>query len=123
MIDGTIWLWVGFNLFVLALLALDLGVFHRHAHAVSVKEATMWSVIWITLALLFNAGLYLFWDVLMPGSAYTNGEAGLAFKRIARGCRRGPTFERPNLQPRDRAGGNVACRAAGQSGSPLQLLE
>jgi tellurite resistance protein TerC len=36
MVDGTIWLWVGFNLFVLALLALDLGVFHRDAHAVSV---------------------------------------------------------------------------------------
>ncbi len=56
----TIWLWVGFNLFVLTMLALDLGVFHRKAHAVSVKEATIWSIVWITLALLFNAGIY-FW--------------------------------------------------------------
>jgi tellurite resistance protein TerC len=79
MFDGTIWLWVGFNLFVLALLALDLGVFHRHAHAVSVKEATMWSIVWITLAMIFNAGLYFFWDVIAPSSAYTNGEAALAF--------------------------------------------
>jgi len=79
MFDGTIWLWVGFNLFVLALLALDLGVFHRHAHAVSVKEATLWSMVWITLAMIFNAGLYLFWDVIAPSSAYTNGEAALAF--------------------------------------------
>jgi hypothetical protein len=51
---GSIWMWVGFNLFVLALLALDLGVFHRKAHAISVKEATIWSVVWISLALLFN---------------------------------------------------------------------
>jgi tellurite resistance protein TerC len=60
MISGTIWLWVGFNLFVLAMLALDLGVFHRKAHAVSLKEASIWSVVWITLAMGFNAGLYLF---------------------------------------------------------------
>ncbi|MBI4787714.1 MAG: TerC family protein [Chloroflexi bacterium] len=56
----TIALWVGFNLFVLLLLAIDLGVFHRHAHAVSLKEALAWSAVWITLALLFNAGVYYF---------------------------------------------------------------
>lgn len=56
----TIWLWVGFNLFVLVLLALDLGVFHRNSHAVSLKEAGIWSIVWITLALTFNAGLYFF---------------------------------------------------------------
>lgn len=78
MID-TIWLWVGFNLFVLALLALDLGVFHRHAHTVSVKEATIWSIIWISLSLLFNVGLYFFWDVIAPASDLSNGEAALAF--------------------------------------------
>lgn len=75
----TIWLWVGFNLFVLALLALDLGVFHRHAHAVSVKEATIWSVVWIALSLAFNVGLYFFWDVISPASEYSNSEAALAF--------------------------------------------
>ena len=54
----SLWLWAGFNLFVLALLALDLGVFHRKAHAVSVKEATAWSAVWVALALLFNAGIW-----------------------------------------------------------------
>ena len=76
---GMIWLWVGFNLFVLAMLALDLGVFHRKAHAVSVKEATIWSVVWISLAMLFNLGIYLFWNQLVPNSAYSNGDAALSF--------------------------------------------
>ena len=77
--DGTVWVWIGFNLFVLAMLALDLGVFHRSAHVVSIKEAAIWSVIWIGMALAFNAVLYLFWDRIAPGSQYTNSEAGLAF--------------------------------------------
>jgi tellurite resistance protein TerC len=42
------------------MLALDLGVFHRSAHEVSIKEATAWSVVWVTLALLFNVGLYYY---------------------------------------------------------------
>ena len=74
-----IWMWVGFNVFVLAMLALDLGVFHRKAHAISVREATSWSVVWISLAMLFNLGIYLFWNQLVPGSAYSNGDAALAF--------------------------------------------
>jgi tellurite resistance protein TerC len=76
---GSIWLWVGFNVFVLALLALDLGVFHRKAHAVSVREATIWSVIWISLSMLFNLGIYFFWHDLAPASPYSNGDAALAF--------------------------------------------
>jgi tellurite resistance protein TerC len=76
---GSIWMWVGFNLFVLALLALDLGVFHRKAHAVSVREATIWSVIWISLSMLFNLGIYFFWHDLVPASPYSNGDAALAF--------------------------------------------
>lgn len=79
MLDGTIWLWIGFNLFVLCMLALDLGIFHRKAHVVSIREATIWSVVWITLALVFNLGLYLFWDQISPTSEYTNREASLAF--------------------------------------------
>lgn len=74
-----IWMWIGFNLFVLAMLALDLGVFHRHAHTVSVKEATIWSVVWISLALVFNAGIYFFWQQLVPTSAYSNSDAALSF--------------------------------------------
>jgi len=76
---GSIWLWVGFNLLVLALLALDLGVFHRKAHAVSVREATIWSVVWISLSMLFNLGIYFFWHDVAPDSPYSNGDAALAF--------------------------------------------
>ena len=79
MFEGTIWLWIGFNLFVLAMLALDLGVFHRKSHAVSTKEAITWSLVWISLSLVFNAVIYFFWDRMMPGSSYTNSEAALAF--------------------------------------------
>jgi tellurite resistance protein TerC len=56
---APLWLWIAFNLFVLGLLALDLGVLHRKAHAVGLKEAALWSAAWITLALAFNAALYL----------------------------------------------------------------
>ena len=77
--DTSIWLWVGFNLFVLAILALDLGVFHRKSHAVSGKEALTWSLVWISLSLVFNVIIYFFWDRMMPQSSYTNMEAALAF--------------------------------------------
>src|SRR3989304_4165569 len=53
---GTPLLWGAFTLFVLGLLALDLGVFHRKAHAVGPREALGWGLFWIALALLFNAG-------------------------------------------------------------------
>ena len=55
-----LWPWIGFNALVLALLALDLGVFHRSAHAISLREAAAWSVAWVALALGFNAGVYHF---------------------------------------------------------------
>jgi len=58
--SNQILLWVGFNIFVLAMLALDLGIFHRRAHIVGIKEALIWSAIWIILALTFNLGIY-FW--------------------------------------------------------------
>lgn len=54
----TLWLWVGFNVFVLAMLALDLGVFHRKAHVVSLKESLVWTFVWIGLALVFNVGVW-----------------------------------------------------------------
>ena len=56
---STILPWLVFNVFVLALLALDLGVFHRKAHEIKIKEALKWSAVWVTLALLFNAGILL----------------------------------------------------------------
>lgn len=54
----NLWGWVLFNLFVLAMLALDLGVFHRKAHEVKMKGALTWSAVWIVLALAFNAWVY-----------------------------------------------------------------
>jgi tellurite resistance protein TerC len=59
MIPDTLWLWLGFTGFVLAMLALDLGVFNRTAHVVSYREAALWSGIWIGLALTCNVVLYL----------------------------------------------------------------
>jgi tellurite resistance protein TerC len=54
------WFYAGFTAFVLLLLALDLGVFHRHAHAVSFRESVTWSVVWVATALAFNYGFYLY---------------------------------------------------------------
>ena len=56
---GTPLLWAGFSALILVMLALDLGVFHRKAHAVRPREALAWSVVWIGLSLLFNLGLYV----------------------------------------------------------------
>ena len=65
----NLWLWIGFNLFVLLMLALDLGVFHRKAHVVTFKESIAWTVVWVTLALLFNLGV----------AHYMGDEKGLEF--------------------------------------------
>jgi tellurite resistance protein TerC len=89
---SMIWMYAGFLALVLALLALDLGVFHRKAHVVSVKEALGWSAFWIALGLAFAGfiyagyenhwmGLGLFPDVMTtspravagPGTVYNDG--------------------------------------------------
>ncbi len=57
-----LWFYAVFTLFVIGLLALDLGVFHRKAHVVGFKEAATWSAIWVALALAFNVGLYFYCD-------------------------------------------------------------
>jgi len=62
MIATNIWFWVGFVAFVLAMLALDLGVFNKTPHVVKAKEAALWTSIWVGLALLFAAGLAWFAD-------------------------------------------------------------
>lgn len=56
----NIWFWVGFITFVLVMLALDLGVFHRKAHEVHPREAGVWVAVWAALAMLFAAGLWAF---------------------------------------------------------------
>ncbi len=69
---GTPYLWVGFNLFVLLAVALDLGLFHRKAHKVEIREALLWSAIWIGLALSFG---YFVWHWYGPqrGLEYYTG--------------------------------------------------
>src|SRR3984893_8744698 len=66
---GTPLLWIGFNLFVLASIALDLGVFSRRLHRVSLREAGFFSLVWVSLAVLFGLGLLL----------YSGKQAGLEF--------------------------------------------
>jgi tellurite resistance protein TerC len=56
--SNQVFLWVAFNIFVLAMLAIDLLVFHRQAHKVTVREALAWSAVWVALALLCNVGIY-----------------------------------------------------------------
>ena len=62
-------LWGGFILFVLVMISIDLGLFHRKSHAVKTKEAFIWCAVWVSLALLFNAGVY----------HYRGGQAGVEF--------------------------------------------
>jgi tellurite resistance protein TerC len=71
------WFYLGFTGFVLSLLALDLGVFHRSAHVVSFRESLTWSIVWVTLALIFNYGFYLY-AVAEHGQA-AGGRLGLEF--------------------------------------------
>lgn len=63
------WAWIGFGVFVCAMLALDLGVFHRKSHVVKIKEALGWTAVWVTLALLFGAGVW----------HYKGSQSGLEF--------------------------------------------
>jgi len=58
MIETNFWFWAGFIGFVLTMLALDLGVFHRKAHEVRPREAATWTAVWLTLALAFGGGLW-----------------------------------------------------------------
>lgn len=56
----SIYFWIGFHIFIFFMLALDLGVFHKHVHRVPVKEAVIWTFVWITLAILFN--IFVFFE-------------------------------------------------------------
>ena len=71
------WFYAAFTGVVLILLALDLGVFHRHAHAVTFRESLAWSGVWVTLALLFNYGFYQY--VTSLHGAETGTRLGLEF--------------------------------------------
>ena len=54
-----LYVWGCFILFVVIMLTLDLGVFHKKAHEIKIKEAVLWSIFWITLAFVFNLGIYV----------------------------------------------------------------
>lgn len=71
------WFYGAFLIFVLIMLALDLGVFNRKAHAVTFREATLWSIVWITLALIFNVIFYRY--TLGKFGAEVAGGAALEF--------------------------------------------
>lgn len=72
MIESGLMLWVIFSAVIAAMLTIDLGVVHRHAHVVSIREALLWSAVWITIALLFNVGLY-FWRGPGPALEFLTG--------------------------------------------------
>ncbi|MDR3747277.1 MAG: TerC family protein [Acidobacteriota bacterium] len=74
------WLfWILFNVFVLAMLAIDLGVFHREKHVVKFREAIGWTVFWIALAAGFAVLIYFFGHTITGGHAHTNSRMSLEF--------------------------------------------
>jgi len=83
--NELIWLWAGFIGLIILLLAFDLGVFHRTAHIIGIREALFWTAFWILLSLLFNGLIYFIYehhwfDVGLAGMHETNGrEAALKF--------------------------------------------
>ena len=70
---------LGFHVFVIIVLALDLGLFHRKAHVVTSKEAGAWTVVWVTSAMLFALGLWMFWHVIRPDEPTQGGATALTF--------------------------------------------
>jgi tellurite resistance protein TerC len=60
------WILVGFHVFILLMLALDLGLIHGKPHAVSMREAALWSAVWVSLALVFAVGIWKFWYLWNP---------------------------------------------------------
>jgi tellurite resistance protein TerC len=71
--------WVVFNLFVLAMLALDLGVFHRKTHAISFREAIGWTIVWISLAAGFAVLIYFFGHTMVGDHVRPNSQLSLEF--------------------------------------------
>jgi tellurite resistance protein TerC len=71
--------WIYFNLFVLIMLVLDLKVFHRTSHEIRIKEALGWTAFWVSLAMLFCLGLYIFQDRLFPAEIAAGQHPALEF--------------------------------------------
>jgi tellurite resistance protein TerC len=75
----TWWGLIGFHVFILGMLALDLGLFHRKPRAVHFTEAAIWSAVWILLALAFALGIWQFWHQWFPDEADAGGRRALEF--------------------------------------------
>src|SRR6267143_2473977 len=71
-ISSTAGLWIGFAVFILFMLSLDLGLFNRRAHAIKYREAAIWSGIWITLAMVF-AGIVFYYQGSVRGLEFVTG--------------------------------------------------
>ena len=66
----TLW-WIFFAIFIIAMLALDLGIINRKAHVITMKEALLWTSFWVTLAVLFGGGVYYFYDHIKAMEFFT----------------------------------------------------
>lgn len=71
-LSGATWLWIGFSLFILAMLALDLGLFNRKAHTIRYREAWIWSAVWVTVAMIF-AGIVFHYQGSQRGFEFLTG--------------------------------------------------
>src|SRR5688572_16265191 len=71
-LSGSTWLWIGFSLFILTMLSLDLGLFNRNAHTIRYREAWIWSAVWVTLAMIF-AGLVFRYQGSQRGFEFLTG--------------------------------------------------
>lgn len=69
---NSTWLWIGFSAFILLMLALDLGLFNRKAHSITYREASAWSIVWVSLALIF-AGLVFYYQGTEMGLMFVTG--------------------------------------------------
>ena len=67
-----LWAWIGFGVLVIFVLALDLGIFHKEAKALPLREAAAWCIVWVSLAAAFGAGILLYSDAPTAG-AYAAG--------------------------------------------------
>jgi len=71
--------WLLFNLFIVAMLALDLGVLHRRTHTVEFREAIGWTALWVALAAVFAVLIHFFGQVMVGGSTHSNSQLSLEF--------------------------------------------
>jgi tellurite resistance protein TerC len=71
-IGSSTWLWLGFSIFIVTMLSLDLGLFNRKAHTIRYREAWIWSGVWITLALIF-CGLVFHYQGSVRGLEFLTG--------------------------------------------------